>query len=86
MSWSTRKCVRTRSIGHEIADAFVELRRAPQIREQEGEAGDLQALIDVQRFGAIEIAEGLVGEQPLCRQERPPLLEHIMQLVAGHPH
>jgi len=44
---------------------LVELGRALEVGEQEGEAGDLEALVDVDRVGAVEVAERLVGEQPL---------------------
>ena len=61
--------------GDEIADPLVELGRALEVGEQEGEAGDLQPLVDVERVGAIDVAEGLVGEQALGGQERPALAE-----------
>ena len=59
--------------GHQVADPLVELGRALQVGEQEGEAGDLQALVDVERVGAIDVAEGLVGQQALGGEERPAL-------------
>ena len=61
--------------GGEVADALVEFGRAAQVGEQEGQAGDLQALVDVERVGAVDVAEGLVGEQPLGGEERPALAE-----------
>ncbi len=62
-------------VGGEIADALVERGRALEVGEQEGEAEDFQPLIDVERFGAEEVAEGLVGEEPLGGEERPPPAE-----------
>ncbi len=59
--------------GDEVPHPLVELGRAAQIGEEEGEAGDLQPLIHVERVGAIDVAKGLVGEQPLGGQERPPV-------------
>ena len=59
--------------GDEIPYPLVELGRAAQVGEEEGQAGDLQPLVDVERVGAVDVAEGLVGEQPLGGQERPPL-------------
>ena len=72
-------------VGDEIADPLVELGRALEVGEQEGEAGDLQPLIDVERVGAVDVAEGLVGEQPLGGEERPAPAEQIVQRVAGDP-
>ena len=66
--------------GDEIADPLVELGRAAQIGEQEGQAGDLQPLIDVERIGPVEVAERLVGEQPLGGEERPPLPSSVQRL------
>ncbi len=73
-------------IGREIADPFIELRRALQIGEQESQAGDLQALVDVERVGAIEIAKCLVREQAVRRQERSSPTQHGVQFVACDPH
>ena len=53
--------------GDEIADPVVKLGRALQVGEQESEAGDLEALLDVERFGAIEVAKRLVGERRASR-------------------
>ena len=35
--------------GDEVADPFVKLGRSAEIGEEEGQAGDLQALVDVER-------------------------------------
>ena len=64
-------------VGDKVADPLVELGRALEIGEQEGQAGDLEALIDVERVGAVDVAEGLVAEQALRRQERPALAEQV---------
>ena len=58
--------------GDEVADPLVEFGRAAQVGEQEGQAGDLEPLVHVQRIGAVEVAEGLVGEQPLGGEEGTP--------------
>ena len=73
-------------IGDDVADAVIKRRRALEIGEQEGEAGDLQPLVDVERVGLIDVAEGLVGQQPLRGQERPAIAEQVMELVAGDPY
>ena len=39
-----------------------------------------------ERVGAIDVAEGLVGQEPLGGQERPALAEQMVQLLAGDPH
>ncbi|MNL46493.1 hypothetical protein D3C87_1692110 [compost metagenome] len=69
--------------GGEIADALVKLGRAAQVGEQECEAGDLQTLVDVDRIGAIDVAECLVGEQPLGCQKGAPAPEQRMQRLTG---
>ena len=47
--------------GDQVADPLVEFRRALKVGEQEGEAGDFQPLVNVERVGAIDVAKGLVG-------------------------
>ena len=44
-------------VSDEIADALIERRRALEVGEQEGQARDLEPLIDVERIGAIDVAE-----------------------------
>jgi hypothetical protein len=60
--------------------------RSLEIGEQEPEAGDVEALIDVERIGAIDVVECLVCEQALCRQERLAPAEKVMERVPGDPH
>ena len=72
--------------GRQVADAVVELGRALEVGEQEGEAGDLEALVDVQRVGAVDVAERLVGEQALGGQERPAPAEQLVERVARDPY
>ena len=69
--------------GDEVPDPLVERGRAAQVGEEEGQAGDLQPLVDVERVGAVDVAERLVGEKPLGGEERPPLLHHVVQIVVG---
>ena len=71
--------------GDEIADPFVELGRTLEIGEQEGQARDLQPLISVERVGAVDVAESLVGQQSLGGQERLAFAQEIMQRMAGNP-
>ena len=66
-------------VGDDVADPLVKLGRALEVGEQERQARDLQPLIDVERVGAIDVAERLVGQQPLGGQERPPLAEQVVQ-------
>ncbi len=54
-------------VGHDVADPVVELGRALEVGEQERQARDLQPLVDVERVGAIDVAERLVGEQRAWR-------------------
>ena len=83
ISCSTWKCALHEIEGDEVADPLVELGRAAEVGEQEGQAGDLQPLVDVERIGAVEVAERLVGEQPLGREEGPAAAEQVVQRVAG---
>ena len=69
-------------IGGEITDALVELGRALEVGEQECQRQDLQALVDFERIGPVEIAEGLVGEQALGGQKRAAAAENARQILA----
>src|ERR671912_370973 len=71
--------------GRKVADALVELGRALEVGEQEGEARDLEALVDVERIGPVEIAEALVGEEALCGEKGPAALQEMVELGAGDP-
>ena len=71
--------------GDEVADPIVEFGRALQVGEQEGQAGDLEPLVEVERVGSVDVAEGLVGQQPLRGQERPAPRQQSMQRVSGDP-
>ena len=86
ISWSTRKCALHQVERHQIADALVELGRALEVGEQEREAGDLQPLVDVERVGAVDVAERLVREQALGGQERPAPAEQLVERVARDPY
>ena len=57
--------------GDQIAHAIIEFRRALEVAEQESQADDLETLVDGERVRPVEIAEGLIGQQPLRRQDRP---------------
>src|SRR5258708_14985177 len=71
--------------GHEVTDPLVELGRALEIGEQESEAGDLQALVDVERAGPIDVAKGLVRQQAACRQERLASADQVVERISGNP-
>ncbi len=62
-----------------VAYSFVKLSRTAEIGEEEGQTGDLQPLIHFYRVGAVDVAEGLVGEQALGSQERAAAAEQTMQ-------
>ena len=72
-------------VGDEIADPLIERGRALEVGEQERQAGDLEPLIDIEGVGAIDVAEGLVGQEPLRGEERPAVPEQMVQLIAGDP-
>ena len=71
--------------GRQIADAVVELGGALEVGEQKRQAGDLEALVHVQRAGAVDVEERLVGEQALGRQKRPAPPEELVERVARDP-
>ena len=69
--------------GDEIANPLVELGRAFEVGEQERQAGDLQPLVDVERVGAVDVAESLVGQEPLGGEEALAAAEQLVKVVAG---
>ena len=71
--------------GDQIADPLVKLRRAFEVGEQEGQAGDLEPLLDVDRVGPVDVSEDLVGQHPFGGQEWPAPAEQLMKLVSGDP-
>ena len=64
--------------GDEVADPLVQLGRAFEVGEQKSQAGNVEPLIDVDRVGAVDVAEGLVGQEALRGQERPPPPEQLV--------
>ncbi len=56
--------------GREVTDAFIELGGVLEIAEQESQAQDLEALADGERVGPVDIAEGLIGEETRCGENR----------------
>src|SRR6202030_4866775 len=69
----------------QVAKPLIEFGRASEIGEQECQAGDLQALIDIDRVDAVDVAEDLAREQPLCRKEWLTPAEKLFELAAGDP-
>src|SRR6478672_12978592 len=49
--------------GDEVTDAVIELGGVLEIAEQESQAQNLEALADGKRFGPVDVAEGLIGEE-----------------------
>src|SRR4029077_10975089 len=72
-------------IGDKVSDSVVELGRTFEIGEQERQAGQFQALIDVKRIGAVNVAEYLVGQQALGSEKRFSLAEHMMKRFTSDP-
>src|SRR5580700_242365 len=54
--------------GDEVTDALIEFSGVLEITEQESQAQDLEALADGERFSPVDVAEGLIGEETLCRE------------------
>src|SRR5260221_3587178 len=61
--------------GDEVTDALIERSGVLEITEQESQAQDLEALADGERFGPLDVAEGLIGEEALRSENRAGLLQ-----------
>src|SRR5258705_9513745 len=72
--------------GDEVTDALIELGGTPEITEQESQAQDLEALADGQRVGPVDVAEGLIGEETLCRKNGLASLQEVVQRLVRHPY
>ena len=71
--------------GDQVAHPLVELGGASEVSEQERQTGDLEALIDVDHVGAIEIAKYLVGQQPLCAEEGFAPAQQLIEPFRRYP-
>src|ERR1700724_528522 len=72
--------------GDEVADALIERGRVLEIAEQESQAQDLEALADGERFGPVDVAEGLIGEETLCGENGLASLQEVVQRLVRHPY
>src|SRR5215207_1608602 len=71
--------------GDEVSDTLVKLGRSLQVGEQEGEARDLQTLVNVQRVSPEDVAEGLVCEKLLAGNEGSPMPQEIIERRSRDP-
>lgn len=55
--------------GSEIANALVKFGRASEVREEEGQAGDFQSLIHVERVGLVDIPKRLIRQESFGGEE-----------------
>jgi len=69
----------------EIADPFIERGGALQVGEQEGQRGDLEALVDVEIVRLEDVAKRLIRQHPLGGKDRLALAEQLMERVIGDP-
>src|SRR6266480_149507 len=72
--------------GDEVTNALIELCRALEITKQESQAQDLETLADGKCFGAVDVAEGLIGEEALRGENGLASLEEVVQRLVRHPH
>src|ERR1700726_1924867 len=72
--------------GDEVADALIERSRVLEIAEQESQAQDLEALADGERFGPVDVAESLIGEETYGGENRLASLQEVVQRLVRHPY
>src|SRR5260370_18287387 len=72
--------------GDEVTDALIEFSGVLEIAEQESQAQDLEALADGERFGPVDVAEGLIGEETHCGENGLASLQEIVQRLVRHPY
>src|SRR6202047_279843 len=72
--------------GDQVTDALIERSGVLEITEQESQAQDLEALADGQRFGPVDVAKGLIGEETLCSQNGLASLEEVVQRLVRQPY
>src|SRR5258705_8608366 len=70
----------------EITDAVIERSGVLEITEQESQAQDLEALADGERFGPVDVAEGLIGEKTPCIENGLASLQEVVQRLVRHPY
>ena len=61
-----------------VTDALVERGRASQVSKEEGEAGDLEALVDVKCVGPIDVPETLVRQDTFRREKSSPATQQVV--------
>src|SRR5271165_1641843 len=71
--------------GDQVAHPLIELGGTSEVGEEKCQTGDLEALIYVDRVGAVEIAKDLVGQQPLCGQEGLAPAQQLIEPFRRHP-
>src|SRR5258705_3282813 len=71
---------------NEVAYPLIELGRVLEIAEKEGKAQDLEALSDGQRVGLIDVAESLIGEQPLRGKYGLASLQEVFERLVRYPY
>src|SRR6201998_3436647 len=72
--------------GDEVTDALIERSGVLEIAEQEGQDQTLKALADGERFGPVDVAKGLVGEETLCGENGLASLQEVVQRLVRHPY
>src|SRR6202040_1044792 len=72
--------------GDEVTDALIERGGVLEITEQESQAQDLEALADGERFGPVDVAKGLIGEETLRSENGLASLQQVVQRLVRHPY
>src|SRR5712672_2366420 len=72
--------------GDDVTDAVIEFGGVLEIAEQESQAQDLEALADGERFGPVDVAQGLIGEETPCIQNGLASLQEVVQRLVRHPY
>ena len=66
---------------HEIPHPFVQLGGAAQVGEENGQAGDLEALIHGERIRLVQVTKRLIAQHVLGSEEGSALGHQVVQLV-----
>src|SRR5208283_1667450 len=68
-------------VRRQIADTLVERGRALEVREEDRQARQLEALVDVERAGPVHVTERLIRKHSPRREKGQAAVEQAMKIV-----